>query len=228
MFAKTPAAGPAKDASLLPGNWLGSECAGCGHAVTQAESKKMATLEKQLQELVDKYSKEAPPLQTAAQTTSFTLKQLQADEAFIDKHFCQHVLADLAWEQFGSHYASKQRVADQRRLLERRCEFHKAAYPGLSGAHAWTLEALGDCLRSAGRAAAAAAAEQQDAQAQDAPGQAKKKRGTWQAVAQKDAEAARGYYTDALRILRLMFGNEHEYVTEVEKKLAASPPASQA
>lgn len=79
------------------------------------------------------------------------------DEQFIDQHFVQHVLADLAWEQLCSKYVEKRLVQDQLRLLRRRCEFHKAAYKGLSGAHAWALEALGDCLRSVAKKGAVGA-----------------------------------------------------------------------
>lgn len=202
VFAQTPRAGSAKDGSLLASHFAGAECPKCKHVVTNPEAQKLAALEKKLQDMVEKYT----------QVDSATIKQLQADEGFIDQHFSHHVLADLAWEQFGSHYAAKRRVADQRRLLERRCDFHKAAYPGLSGAHAWALEALGDCMRSTAHGGAAQEAGQ-------AAGQPKKKR-VWQVAAKADLEAAKGFYSQALVILRLMFGADHEYVTDVEAKQA--------
>lgn len=185
VFANTPAEGPAKDGSLLASQLYGAVCLKCQHTVSKAEAGKLAAYEKKLQEIVDKYTK----------TDAQTIKQLGLDEAFIDQHFSQHVLADLAWEQFGSHYAAKRRVSDQRRLLQRRCEFHAAAYPGLSGAYAWSLEALGDCVRGAGKASK-----------DDGP-------------ARSDSEAARRNYTEALEILRLMFGDGHEYVSDVDAKV---------
>merc|ERR1712032_1315450 len=74
------------------------------------------------------------------------IQKLQDDEKFIDEHFSQHVLDDLAWEQLAQYYVAKSRPVDQLRMLQKRRNFHEKAYPGLSGAHAWVLEALGDCL----------------------------------------------------------------------------------
>lgn len=184
VFAFTPAAGPAESgAALLASHLVDAKCPNCGWTVTEEESQKLAALEKKLQDLLDRYGRSEVQ----------TLKRLQQDESFVDQYFSQHVLADLAWEQFGSHYASKSRVDDTRRLLKHRVEFHQAAYPGLSGAHAWSLEALGDCAS----------------------------KGAGKGPSEKDLEAAMRSYSEALEILRPMFGNEHEYVTEVEGKLSA-------
>mmetsp|Transcript_141490 Transcript_141490/g.452315 ORF Transcript_141490/g.452315 Transcript_141490/m.452315 type:complete len:460 (+) Transcript_141490:98-1477(+) len=185
VFAKTPAAGPAKDNTLLPVHLIGSTCSECGEAMTRPEATKLAALEKKLQELVDEYteSDKDPPQ-----------RKLELDEAFVDEHFRQHVLADLFFEQLCTAYGSKKKYGEQRRLLERRCAFHKAAYPGLSGAHAWACEALGDCHRALS--------------AQNANG----KKASF-------ADAQRCYH-EALEVLRLMFGPDHEYVTDVESKEA--------
>jgi len=185
VFAKTPAAGPAPDARLLPSQLAGVVCDKCRHAVTKTEAGKLAALEKKLKDIVDDYTKEEGK----------SIQMLEKDEQFIDQHFEQHVLADLAWEQFCSHYAAKRRVQDQRRLLQRRCDFHKAAYPGLSGAHAWALEALGDCVRSIAKKGVVGA--------------------------ESNLTTARQHYSEANDILRLMFGDDHEYVTDVDAKLVA-------
>jgi len=183
VFAKTPAAGPAQDARLLPSQLVGAVCSSCSHALTKAEAGKLAALEKKLKDLVDDYSKEEPK----------AIAMLQKDEQFIDQHFVQHVLADLAWEQLCSKYVEKRLVQDQLRLLRRRCEFHKAAYKGLSGAHAWALEALGDCLRSVAKKGAVGAED--------------------------NLKVARQKYSEANNILRLMFGEDHEYVTDIDDKM---------
>jgi len=204
VFAKTPEGGPAKDASLLASQLIGVECESCGEKVSKADATKLAGLEKDLQKIVDRCSK----------ADSVTIKQIQDHETFIDKHFTQHVLADLAWEQFGSHYAAKRRIADQKRLLERRCEFHKLAYPGLSGAHAWALEALGDCMKSSSSGNGNA----ENGERQDSKQGSSTKKRVWQVAAKEETEAAKASYSEALRILRLMFGPSHEYVTDVEAK----------
>lgn len=183
MFAKTPVAGPAKDASLLASQFEGCVCNKCQHCLTKPEAQAIVRHEKVLQDLVDKYTKD--------ETSGPTVKQLEADEQFINKHFAQHVLADLAWEQLAQYYVAKHRMQDQLRMLELRQHFHQTAYPGLSGAHAWVLEGLGDCVLSIGKA---------------------------EADKKKTTEEALKHFDEAIRILTLMFGSDHEYVTDVEAK----------
>merc|ERR1712151_144155 len=115
-----------------------------------------------------------------------TLKKLDVDEKWVLQHFQQHVLQDLMWEQMAYAYRSKKRYPDQQRMLYRRTNFHKDAYPGLNGAHAWALEALGDCERDLS------------------------------AAKKESFEKSKACYTEALDILRKMFGEDHEYVADVE------------
>lgn len=195
VFARTPKAGPAKDAALLVAHFSEVSCSSCKHVLTQSERQKFCNQEAKLQEIVDKYSEE--------DAKEPSLADMQKAEALIDERFSQHVLADLCWERLCRFYASKRRPADQMRLLKRRVAFHEAAYPGLSGAHAWALESLGDCA----------------ARGTKGPSTSKQTKTQRSAAASvEDAEAALGYYGDALRVLRLMFGAEHEYVTDVVQK----------
>lgn len=160
--------------------------------------------ENKLQELVDGFTGEDAKDPTQA--------QMEQTEKFIDEHFSQHALADLAWEQLGSFYAARRRWLDQRRLLQRRIAFYEVAFPGLSGAHAWALEALGDAMAK-GTPSSQPQAVQTEA--------GRKKKRTWQAAAKEDQEAAQKLFADALVILRKMFGSDHEYVTDVERKQKA-------
>jgi len=180
VFANTPSGPGNKENQLSANHYNGVTCSECGEAMTKTEAVKLVALEKKAQELVNQYSEAS---------TDPTAKTLEADEKWIDENFKQHVLQDLFLEQLCAAYANKKRLQDQRRLLRRRCDFHKVAYPGLSGAHAWSLEALGDCNRNM--------------------------KGT-----KANLEAAKECYTEALAILRLMFGEDHEYVTDVAEKEA--------
>jgi len=190
IFARTPLAGPAKDGSLLASHFEGVACDSCKHCVTKAETQALARTEKKLQDLVDKYTKD--------ETSGPTVKQLETDEKFIADNFKQHVLADLAWEQLAQYYVAKHRMTDQRRVLELRRTFHMDAYPGLSGAHAWVLEALGDCILNIGKA-----------DAEDGK------------KAASQSPVAKEHYEEAIRVLTLMFGSDHEYVTDVVAKRPA-------
>jgi len=124
-------------------------------------------------------------------------------EGSIDSSFAQHVVADLAWEQLIAFYESKFMYRDQRRLLELRRIFHENAYNGLSGAHAWTLEAYADALQIS------------DDRPRDAVRVGSKDS---KSPAKVEPEAAAQHYKNALAILTLMFGKEHEYVAPLEKK----------
>lgn len=217
IFAQTPAPGPAQDGSLAAAHFVGSVCARCKHVVGKAEAETFAELEQQLQELVDKY-KEVD--------YEVMIHQLRADEAWVDQHFSQHVLLDLVWEEFCSQFGAKRRPADEQRLLQRRCEFHKAAYPHLgSGAHAWILEALGDSMRAtSGKVAAAVAAR--EVKAREPTDVARKKgKGSGSESARavpssaSPTRSARECYSEALPMLWLMFGDDNEYVSEVKAKL---------
>uniref|UniRef100_A0A7S4QJ95 SET domain-containing protein n=1 Tax=Alexandrium monilatum TaxID=311494 RepID=A0A7S4QJ95_9DINO len=205
VFARSPDPGPARDDQLLAAHLAGAACEGCGRSLGKREAARLAGHEKRLKGIVDDYAERTQ----AGSAASIAVKELQATEAFIDSAFAQHALADLAWEQLADCYAAHQRCADQRRLLERRCSFHAAAYPGLNGSHAWSLEARGDAMmRAGGRAPRPGGARQ-------AGGRRER---VWQVAAREEPEQALQLYAEAQRILTLMFGEGHEYVTHVERK----------
>merc|ERR1712060_601039 len=87
-------------------------------------------------------------------------------------------------------------------------------YPGLNGSHAWTTEALGDAMLRAGKPTSQPSARKKGKGVGSADG--------WQPVAKEEPKEAVRLYTEARGILRLMFGAEHEYVTQVDRKLAAA------
>lgn len=129
-------------------------------------------------------------------TLKLTLRNVPELDALVDSAFKQHVLADLIWEQLVEFHSGRKNREEQVRLLTRRREFHAAAYDGLSGAHAWTLEAFGDAMITG-------------------LGDSQEKKTT------SDTEAALELYKEAISILKLMFGDNHEYVTQVVDKCAS-------
>merc|ERR1719482_1783393 len=82
---------------------------------------------------------------------TLTFKDCEEAEKLCDQYLCQHVFADLMWEIIIGFVASSRnkREGYKRRLLQRRVDFHAKAYPGLSAAHAWALEALADSVKRA-------------------------------------------------------------------------------
>merc|ERR1711879_475534 len=93
----------------------------------------------------------------------------------------------------GDFHATARRRSEHHRFLALRCDFSRAAYDGLSGAHAWMLEAYADALcKSDQRGPSSSSAA--------------------------DNERALKLYDEAVVILKKMFGDEHEYVTQIESK----------
>merc|ERR1711884_549609 len=112
----------------------------------------------------------------------------------IEAVFAQHWLADIAWEKMlglcKKGVGSKQR---RTKLLRQRCGFYAAAYPGLSGQHAWALEAYADFLCG---------------------------RSKQQSRNSASAEDASRLYSQALHIIRTMYGNGHEQTVQLKRKLS--------
>jgi len=140
VFARTPTAGPALKEGLLPSQLVGQACGECHHELSEKEVMVFAGYEKQLQSVIDNLQ------EMDKYPHSVSEAHLRGAEEFIDAHFHQHALADLAWEQLGFHYAATDRHEAQLRVLARRCDFQASAYPGLCGARAWALEAHSDAL----------------------------------------------------------------------------------
>jgi len=177
----------------LSSAWISRKCNACPHIVTQAQAQEMAKQENELKKLVEG---------EALKKVGATLVFLQDKERSFQAIFSQHFLVDLMWEVLADVYHKLHEIAEQRRVLQCRCTFHKAAYPGLSGTHAWSLEALGDAL-------------------QKSPASRTSDKKSKTVAVKADKEGAEKCYMQSLDILRLMFGEDHEYVVSVADKLKA-------
>jgi len=192
IFAQTPKDGCANDASLLPAQFLGSRCTNstCGYSIQEL---KVAS------EFIAKENNMLATVESLTNRGKMTSKELLHIEEEIDSNFTTHVFADLAHEQLAVIYNEKRRQADRRRVLKRRCEFHKNVFPDLNGAHAWALEACADALmedhsKEGGRHVDATSCCIEKA-------------------------AAMELYHEAYNVLLQMFGDKHEYSTDVRAKM---------
>jgi len=207
VFSKTPEPGPAKDGALSSQHLVGVLCASCGQALSKRDALRLAGHEKKLNKLVEDYTSRKHGSKALPDSA-----EAQAVEDFIDSVFVQHALADLAWEQLAECHGRKRRYTKQRRLLERRCSFHASAYEGLNGSHAWMLEATGDAMLHSSVSSKASGHKN---------GKAK----VWQATAKVDPQEACRLYSEAFAILSLMFGDDHEYARQVERKRCSAQKA---
>jgi hypothetical protein len=180
----------------LASAWAGRKCNSCGHILTPKQAQEIAVNEGVLKKYIDE------GLDKGA-----TFDDVQQKERWMDSVFSQHFLVDSIWEQLADYCVKQGLYLEQRRILAKRCEFHKVSYPGLSGTHAWSLEALGDVLRTDQPGSSAS------------PSSKRKGRPSATQIAQADRARAEQAYTESFRILRLMFGEDHEYVESVADKL---------
>eukprot|EP00927_Polykrikos_kofoidii_P001019 TRINITY_DN1036_c0_g2_i1.p1 TRINITY_DN1036_c0_g2~~TRINITY_DN1036_c0_g2_i1.p1 ORF type:complete len:524 (+),score=92.00 TRINITY_DN1036_c0_g2_i1:182-1573(+) len=186
VFAFVPTPGPAKTASLLASELEGAECQKCGEKLSAATAEELNQKEVALKAVFDDVSGDDP-------RRELTDEEAQALEVHIDTFFAQHIMADLVCDQIADFFVANRRRADQRRMLERRRVYHKSAYPGLSGAHAWTIEAFADSMMVADKTLSA-----------------------------PQCEKSVQLFTEAFEILMLLFGKEHEYVTPMADKIKSA------
>jgi len=185
----------------LSNAWDGRKCNSCPHIVTQKQAEAIAESENQLKKFLDDdVLKRVTPQTSPADP-------VQEKERWMESIFSQHCLADLMWEALADWYAKHGLYTEQRRVLRSRCNFHQAAYPGLSGSHGWSLEALGDALHKS-----------YGSRPSDND---KRKKGQAVTVVKADREQAEKCYEESFEVLRLMFGAEHEYAAVVANKLKA-------
>lgn len=106
----------------------------------------------------------------------------------------QHWLCERLWEHLESYFKARDMRGERERMLEHRVRYQSQVYPGLSGALAWLLERQADTLHS---------------HHGSDPHQHKGLRHILE------------LYAESMRMLGLLFGTEHEYYTDVEKKHTA-------
>ncbi|CAK0893079.1 unnamed protein product [Prorocentrum cordatum] len=181
-------AGPAPGARGLSHQPLvGATCGGCGRSVGPEEAQQLLCRELCVQGLLARWE-DAPPTQEDAEQAAELLQG-----------FAQHSLAERAWQQLAWLHGERGRWGPQLELLLASSRFCAAAYPGMSGAHAWALEAYADGLAAAAQRGSGGAGGAGD-------------------VGPVLAQAACAY-EQALEVLSAMFGGGFGYAGGVRTKL---------
>jgi len=199
--------GKAKSKGLaVPIGLDGVKCRECGKLVDSSEAERLLEAEDELETIVQEIDEEIKAGGVYAK-----VMQTQRNKEFLTRYSHpgkpqdapvgpQHWLCDRLYEHFEKYYNLENCREDQRRYCDLRIEFQRNAYPGLSGALAWTLEEKGDTLlRHLGFGAKMIESDKQ-----------------FESDLQKQVEPS---FKEAMEILCLMFGDEHEYYTIVETKL---------
>mmetsp|Transcript_80874 Transcript_80874/g.261885 ORF Transcript_80874/g.261885 Transcript_80874/m.261885 type:complete len:488 (-) Transcript_80874:112-1575(-) len=184
------------DSKASGGNELvGASCDHCLHTLTEAQAAQLVQEEKWLETKLDAWENSRRAKQASiVQTMEELLVRAE-------RSLSQHWLTDKAQQLLADLYDRHQRPGDAEALMRKRIAFQEGAYPGLSGTRAWTLEAYADMLlRHSGSTI-------------DPRLKLPNER-----AAQHLAPLAPPVYAEALQILRLMFGEQHEYFTTVNRK----------
>lgn len=127
-------AGPVDRWSPLPGAFAGSLCQKCGSKVDVEESRRLARVERSAQRTVDDWDGRD------------LAREAGEANALLAGSLSQHVLLDKARVKLAKFHELQGRLDDLVGVLHERCEFHAAAYPGLSCGHAWALQEYGDAV----------------------------------------------------------------------------------
>lgn len=178
----------------------GVACTICGEEVSVADSRRLLKAESNLDAQLKKLDSGSLKVTKEEQALSLLRAIGDTDEGVVGP---QHWLCDRLWEHLARWYKATGRGAEARHMLDLRIAYQRKAYPDLSGTLAWTLESqAGLFLEHLGFESRTKSA----AQALDA--------------AKKDELASQviPIFEESMRILRLMFGNEHEHFTSVVEK----------
>lgn len=173
-------------------------CERCGHLLTEAEVSTFLKEEKWLE--TELASSEQLERLGSGRQAAF-LKGLEDVAKRAEVTLSQHWLADKTWQMLADVCARNERAEDAEDLMRKRITFQEHAFPGLSGTHAWTLEAYVDMLMRHRGVSIDPMVEVPSEQ-------------TARALLSLALQAS----AESVRILRLMFGEHHDYFTSVNRK----------
>mmetsp|Transcript_59636 Transcript_59636/g.105991 ORF Transcript_59636/g.105991 Transcript_59636/m.105991 type:complete len:488 (+) Transcript_59636:1-1464(+) len=129
------------------------------------------------------------------------LMQLVKDAQRAEKSLSQHFLLDKAWQIIVELYDRSCMLEDAQAVMRKRLIFQAKAYPGLNGTNAWALEAYADMMMRQQKSVLDPSVKVAD-----------------EPAARKLARSVPKVYSEALRVLRFMFGEDHVYFEQVNRK----------
>mmetsp|Transcript_27781 Transcript_27781/g.78644 ORF Transcript_27781/g.78644 Transcript_27781/m.78644 type:complete len:494 (-) Transcript_27781:167-1648(-) len=181
---------------------VGVVCGHCQARVTEAEARELLEEERWLEKKLESCERR---MQRESKKGNYKHTSLvePLEEAVVraERTLPQHWQVDRCWQLLADLYDRNHRARDAEATMRKRISFQLGAYSGLNGTRAWTLEALADMLlRHSG------ATLDSRVRVPDAP------------AARALLRLAVPVYEESLGILRLMFGEQHEYFTSVDRK----------
>eukprot|EP00931_Biecheleriopsis_adriatica_P050869 TRINITY_DN29485_c0_g1_i1.p1 TRINITY_DN29485_c0_g1~~TRINITY_DN29485_c0_g1_i1.p1 ORF type:complete len:305 (+),score=50.89 TRINITY_DN29485_c0_g1_i1:613-1527(+) len=177
------------------------KCEHCGKRLSSGEVAMLKSEEKLLEsKLVSIYR--GIEQNGAKSKHTELLHQLERDLQRAEKSLAQHWLLAKAWEMATDLAIRNDLLEDAETMMRKRLDFQAKSYPGISGTNAWTLEAYADMLLQHSRCTCS----------KDGINVPSKE------AAQKLLPKVPSVYAASLRILRLMFGEDHEYYLAVNRK----------
>jgi len=186
---------------------VNSRCTRCSHLVTIREAKVLLREERWLKRQVRAWEKSSPRGRLSEEAASRV-----ADR--IERSFTQHEFADRAYGHLVAVCIGLACRHKAECLMERRIAFQNAAYPGMNGAHAWTMESYAEMLlRHCG-------VEMKELRQQPQPSNALRPLLN-DHIARLVADRVMPLYLQALDVSIVLFGLDHCYSMEVVTKCRA-------
>jgi len=179
----------------------GVACEACRHQVSDADEARLLKEETWLEAKLEEIQRRAEN-QAYARRTSL-IPTLEETLLRVEKELTQHWLADQIRALLTDAYDRNGREEEAEKLMLQRIVFQEGAYPGISGARAWTLEAYADMLLAHNRVTLSPDVKLQDKA---------------DATVRRVLQLVPPRYEQSLEILRAMFGEKHEYYFSVHRK----------
>mmetsp|Transcript_97789 Transcript_97789/g.276780 ORF Transcript_97789/g.276780 Transcript_97789/m.276780 type:complete len:489 (-) Transcript_97789:88-1554(-) len=174
-------------------------CDKCRLQLTQAEVAALVEEEKLLETSLEGFERKMDRNRRGKHTA--LIQPLEEAIVRAERALSQHWLLDKAWSLMVDAYDRNERPKDAEILMRKRIVFQEGSYPGLSGTRAWTLEAFADMLLRHSGATVEPSIKVPNHEA-----------------ARHIAPLVPQVLAESQRVLSLMFGEQHEYFTTVNRK----------
>jgi len=199
------------------GDITGASCNRCQHCLSKCEASFLVAEEREFESKLNDLERR---IDRGRNKHSSLLKPLETALIRAECSLCQHWLLDKAWQVAADLYDRNERQEDAQVAMRKRIAFQEEAFPGLSGTHAWTLEAYADMLvrHSSSAVEPHVSTADIDALRRVEPQEPHVSTTEIDALRRVEQQASQKIYAEALQILRLMFGESHEYYTAVNRK----------
>jgi len=184
--------------------FVNSSCRTCGIEMDIEASQRFSSMERHLRRLIQNMD-----------TQEFDMEKAKAVEDLLTDQFKQHFLANEMHERLAEFYSDCGEWDLEIVSLQKRCQFYATAYQGLCARHAWAFEKIADSFANR-------AIEEHDRLLEPSTGEHNEN--SMLGICEVNAsvnllQRAYSEYSQAFRILSLLYGNSFCRTVAVQSKI---------